>query len=156
MKNVNLSGIDKALMVNGSLKIENKNNLIEANLTCRWGNEVLGKISSSGKDLSQALSKLESVITKKGLSENTINYLKQLKGIDWLLKRDFYLYITTEGEHIGARVCADDQYLYLTGGMYSTKTLKQNGVTDLLEYCNGWSTTLKSHFERNKEDELEG
>ena len=111
------------------------------------------KISIKGKSLAESLAIAEKNLTKQSLPLENKEFLKSLKGIEWLLKNDFEISICQQmyNDYISIIVSAEDQYKGLINGLYSNDTCSSNGISTLFQNCNGWANTLKIHIEKNNE-----
>ena len=153
MEDVRLKGIDSALLLNSSLILRcNDNGLYNATIYYREDKEKLGQIEITDETLSNCILKAERILNKSKLQKNTQEFLQSLTGIDWLLKKNFRVSVSKNNErYFFIQVSADDQYSYLSNGLFHSNS--SNGVSDLLETCNGWADTLRTHIEYTKEFE---
>ena len=153
MKEVKFNGLDEILELGSfiHLKVDDEN--IFNTILCYYnGNKTTKKISIKGKSLAESLAVAEKSLTKQSLPLENKEFLKSLKGIEWLLKNDFEIQIfKTHDDYFNIQVSAEDQYPYLINSLYSNDTCSSNGISTLFQNCNGWANTLKTHIEKNKE-----
>ena len=154
MKKVKFNGLDEILELGSyiHLKVDDEN-LFNTILRYFDNNKTTKKIPIKGKSLAESLAVAEKSLTKQSLPLENEEFLKSLKGIEWLLKNDFEISICPEinNDYIFIIVAAEDQYPYLINGLYCYNTCASNGIDTLFLNCNGWANTLKTHIEKNKE-----
>ena len=154
MKEVKFNGLDEILELGSfiHLKVDDEN--IFNTILCYYnGNKTTKKRSIKGKSLAESLAIAEKNLTKQSLPLENKEFLKSLKGIEWLLKNDFEIQICKQmyNDYISIIVTAEDQYPYLINGLFHSNTCASNGVDTLFSDCNGWANTLKTHIEKNNE-----
>ena len=153
MKEVKFSGLDEILELGSYIHLKvDVENLFNTILYYYDGNKTTKKIPIKGKSLAESLSIAEKNLTKQSLPLENKEFLKSLKGIEWLLKNDFEIQIfKTHDDYFNIQVSAEDQYPYLINGLFHSNTCASNGIDTLFLDCNGWASTLKTHIEKNNE-----
>ncbi len=156
---IKFNGIDLALKSDSFVQFKiDENNFFEAKAIISFSENGQNKeyTLSKEKTLADCICSVEEAISNKPVSKEICEYAKSLKGMEWLLEKDFEILLGKETQDKNGCyiiVTAKDQYLSLVNGLFCTATHIENGARSLFAECNGWASTLKSHFERTNERE---